>query len=67
MNDKMMMMIAGWLVVIGGLNWGLVGLLNINIVEMIFGSGMILTRIIYVLIGISAIYVGMMMGQKKMK
>lgn len=67
MNEKRMAMIAGWLVVIGGLNWGLVGLFNINVVDMIFGTQTLLSRVIYVLVGVSAIYVAMMMAQKKMK
>ena len=36
--------------IIGALNWGLVGLLNFNLVEYLFGDGALLTRIIYVLV-----------------
>ena len=43
------------LVVVGGLNWGLVGLFGFNLVETIFGVGT-LTKIIYILVGLSAIY-----------
>lgn len=43
------------LVVVGGLNWGLVGLFNWNLVSAIFGVGVI-SRIIYVLVGASAVY-----------
>lgn len=43
------------LMVIGGLNWGLVGVFNFNLVEAIF-STTVLTPIIYILVGISAIY-----------
>ena len=46
--------IAFILLVIGGLNWALVGLFNFNLVETIFGN--LLSRIIYVLVGISAVY-----------
>ena len=46
--------IAFILLVIGGLNWALVGLFNFNLVETIFGN--LLSRIIYVLVGISAAY-----------
>ncbi len=45
------------LLVIGGLNWGLVGLFDFNLVEAIFGSIMIIAKIIYILVGISAIYI----------
>lgn len=43
------------LVIIGALNWGLVGLFNINLVTMLFGEMTMAARIIYSLIGISAI------------
>lgn len=43
------------LVIIGGLNWGLVGLFNFNLVSYLFGAG-IVGRIIYTLVGISALY-----------
>jgi uncharacterized protein len=48
--------IALILTVIGGLNWGLVGLINLNIVDAIFGVGSIISRIIYVIIGLAALY-----------
>lgn len=52
--------IAGILVIIGALNWGLYGLGMLlggawNLVEMIFGSGT-LAAIVYLLVGISGIY-----------
>ena len=43
------------LVIIGALNWGLVGLFNIDLVALIFGDMTFLTRIVYSLVGISAI------------
>lgn len=48
--------IALWLTIIGGLNWGLVGLLDFNLVGAIFGNLSILARVIYILVGLSAIY-----------
>lgn len=54
---KILHMVAFTLLVIGGLNWGLVALLNLNLVETIFG-GMGLTNIIYILVGVSAVYIG---------
>jgi uncharacterized protein len=42
------------LVVVGGLNWGLVGLFSFDLVAAIFGSGSLLSRIVYVLVGPSA-------------
>ncbi len=49
-------MIAFVLTIIGGLNWGLVGLANYNVVDSIFGMGSMLAKLIYVLVGLSAIY-----------
>lgn len=45
------------LLVIGGLNWGLIGLADYNLVDMIFGSDSMLTRLIYILVGLSGVYV----------
>jgi uncharacterized protein len=44
------------LVIVGGLNWGLVGLLNWDLVAAIFGSGSLLSRSVFVLVGLSAIW-----------
>ncbi len=43
------------LIIIGGINWGLIGLLNFNLVAFLFGGGNLFTRIIYILVGIGAI------------
>jgi uncharacterized membrane protein YuzA (DUF378 family) len=48
--------IALLLVIVGGLNWLLVGLLNFDLVAKIFGSMTIVSRIVYILVGIGAIY-----------
>lgn len=48
--------IALILVIVGGLNWGLVGIFSFDLVAAIFGSMSIISRIIYILVGISAIY-----------
>jgi len=48
--------IALILVIIGGLNWGLVGLFNFDLVAAIFGYMAVLSRIIYILVCLSAIY-----------
>lgn len=44
------------LVIIGALNWGLVGLFNFNLVAAIFGSLSALSRIIYVLVALAGLY-----------
>ena len=53
---KALHMIAFLLLVVGGLNWGLWGAFNYNLVHAIFGFSMMLERIIYILVGLSAIY-----------
>lgn len=49
-------MIAMILVIIGGLNWGLVGAFDYNLVDSLFGVGSALSQIIYILVGLSALY-----------
>jgi len=44
------------LLIIGGLNWGMIALFNIDLVSSIFGSMSTITRVIYGMVGISAIY-----------
>lgn len=44
------------LVIIGGLNWGLVGFFNFDLVKVIFGNMTTIARIVYVLVGLSAVY-----------
>ena len=53
------------LVVVGGLNWGLVGLFDFNLVDSIFGMMSMLSRIIYILVGLSAVYMIWMTLSKK--
>ena len=43
------------LAIIGCVNWGLVGILNFNLVEFLFGNSTILTRIVYILVAISGL------------
>jgi uncharacterized membrane protein YuzA (DUF378 family) len=47
--------IAMVLLIIGGLNWGLVGLANFDLVATIFGEGSGLSRLVYVLVGVAAL------------
>ncbi|MFH1275802.1 MAG: DUF378 domain-containing protein [Candidatus Woesearchaeota archaeon] len=55
-GKKVVDWIAMVLVIVGGLNWGLVGLFQFDLVEAILGSIPVLQRIVYVLVGIAAIY-----------
>ena len=44
------------LVIVGGVNWGLVGLLGFDLVAALFGEMSPLSRIVYTLVGASALY-----------
>jgi hypothetical protein len=48
--------IAAFLLIAGGINWGLVGLFGFNLVEVIFGSMTAVSRFIYLLIGLAGLY-----------
>lgn len=49
-------LIALIILFIGGLNWGLVGIFNWNLVNAIFGVGSVVSTIIYILVGIATIW-----------
>ena len=44
------------LVIVGGLNWGLVGAFDFDLVAAIFGEMSALSRLVYVLVGVSALW-----------
>lgn len=48
--------VAFVLVVIGGLNWGLVGLFEFDLVASLFGEGSGLSRIVYSVVGLATVY-----------
>ena len=48
--------IALTLTIIGAINWGLIGILKFNLVDTLFGTMSILSRIIYTLVGISGLW-----------
>ena len=47
--------IALILLIVGGLNWGLVGLFSFDLVAFLFGAGSLLSRAVYVLVAIGAV------------
>lgn len=51
--------IVAVLLVVGGLNWGLVGLFGFDLVASILGHMSFLSRIVYILVGVSAVYQGL--------
>lgn len=48
--------IARLLVIIGGLNWGLIGIADFNLVSYLFGSIPVVETIVYILVGVCALY-----------
>jgi len=53
---KQVGMIAFFLTVFGGINWGLVGAFDFNLVDTVFGAGGGFGKIVYILIGVSAVF-----------
>jgi uncharacterized protein len=60
---KIVSKIAMILVVIGGLNWGLVGFFHFDLVAAIFGPMSILSKVVYILVGLSALFLATMIGK----
>jgi uncharacterized membrane protein YuzA (DUF378 family) len=56
MNRKPLDLVVAVLLIVGGLNWGLVGLFNMNIVEAVLGSIPVAITGVYVLVGLAAVY-----------
>jgi uncharacterized membrane protein YuzA (DUF378 family) len=54
---KYLKQIAYVLLIIGGINWGVYGVSGYDIVNIIFGSIPVIANIIYVLVGLSAVYI----------
>ena len=48
--------IALALIIIGAINWGLIGIFNFNLVDIIFGTMSIISRIVYILVGVSGLW-----------
>ncbi|KKQ94809.1 MAG: hypothetical protein UT66_C0020G0002 [candidate division CPR2 bacterium GW2011_GWC1_39_9] len=57
--------IAYYLVIVGALNWGFVGLFDFDIVAKILGEATALARIVYSLVGISGLYLIYLVGVKE--
>ncbi len=49
---KTVLRIALIFTIIGAVNWGLIGLFDLNLVTLIFGEGSMLTRLVYIIVGI---------------
>lgn len=53
---KVLDVIAVILIIVGGLNWGLVGIFSFDLIATIFGIMSVVSRIVYILFAIGAIY-----------
>lgn len=53
---KVLDVVVTVLLIIGALNWGLIGFFDFNVVTAIFGDATAATRVIYALVGFSGLY-----------
>lgn len=51
------------IVIIGAINWGLIGFFNFNLVSFIFGASVLICRIIYAVVGICGLYLLSLYGR----
>ena len=56
MKMNSMQMLSWLLITVGALNWGLVGLANVNLVEALLGGSPALVQIVYIVVGLSGVY-----------
>ncbi len=56
MQHKGILLATYVLVIAGALNWGLIGILDLNVVNLLLGGSPVVEKIIYILIGASAVY-----------
>ncbi len=53
---KVLDIVVTVLLIIGALNWGVVGFFGFNVVTAVFGEATALTRVVYAVIGLSGLY-----------
>ena len=63
MNSKPLDYLVLLLVIIGAINWGLVGFFQFNLVSFLFGEMTLLSRIVYAVVGIAGLYMISMFGR----
>lgn len=56
--------ITSILVIIGGLNWGLIGFFDYNLVDSIFGAGSTISTVVYAIVGLSALWMIVTISKK---
>jgi len=69
-NHKPICCVVNTLVLVGALNWGLVGIgslakINLNLVNLIFGSWPVVESVVYILVGVAAVMMGVMFLKTK--
>lgn len=57
---KFLNVVAWTIAIIGAVNWGLIGAFEWNLVDTLFGVNSLLSRLIYILVGLSGIYLIML-------
>jgi uncharacterized protein len=55
-TKKILHIVTYLLIVVGAVNWGFVGLLKLNLVTMLFGTWPMLEQLVYIAVGLAAIY-----------
>lgn len=53
---KILDIVAATLLFVGGINWGLIGLFDYDVIAGVLGSESFITRLIYLLVGVAALY-----------
>jgi uncharacterized membrane protein YuzA (DUF378 family) len=53
---KFLDVLSALLLIIGGLNWGLYGLFDIDLVAVLLGAGTTIAKVVYALVALSALY-----------
>jgi len=56
-------LIALILVIVGGINWGLISILDWNLVEKLFGEMSMVSQIVYGIVGLAAVYLLVILGK----
>lgn len=56
MNHKALLITTYVFVIIGALNWGLIGALNVNLINVFLGGSPVVEKLVYILVGLSAVY-----------
>lgn len=59
---KILNMIASILLILGGLNWGIIGIFGINVINLVFGASGA-SNVIYILVGLAALWEGFALSQ----